>query len=295
MSNKYTNFYYDPQREGYDASVWRTINGEPTVGANQLRLSLASVIHYSDIWRGDITMNLNIPVPASGARKSFGLIQLNKNAYLYFDITNTTFSAKTSNGTTTNSVTITWQSDWSSTNTDFRIKWEAGTAKFFVGGVQQAAISDISIPGDPLSFYINNGNVDTITLKYIQAKSIQTFFLHEALENSSTEPLIFENESLTITEAVTVAPATTMATNVNDVLTITESQTISHALAMASSVNDALTITESITVSETETGGNPEVNDTLAITESVTLVLILQPNISDTLTITESSSVTTPA
>ena len=51
MSNKYTNFYYDPQREGFDASVWRTINGEPTVGANQLRLSLASVIHYSDIWR----------------------------------------------------------------------------------------------------------------------------------------------------------------------------------------------------------------------------------------------------
>lgn len=248
MSNKYTNFYYDPQREGYDASVWRTINGEPTVGANQLRLSLASVVHYSDIWRGDITMNLNIPVPASGARKSFGLIQLNKNAYLYFDITNTTFSAKTSDGTTSSSSTITWQTAWSGTNTDFRIKWEAGTAKFFVGGVQQAAISDISIPGDPLSFYINNGNVDTITLKYIQAKSIQTFFLHEALENSSTEPLIFEGDSLTITEAVTVAQALAMAVSVNDALAITESQTVTQALSMAYNNNDALTITESITV-----------------------------------------------
>ena len=102
--------------------------------------------------------------------------------------------------------------------------------------------------GDPLSFYINNGNVDTITLKYIQAKSIQTFFLHEALENSSTEPLIFENESLTITEAVTVAQALAMAVSVNDALAITESQTVVQALAMAYNNNDALTITESITV-----------------------------------------------
>lgn len=295
MSNKYTNFYYDPQREGYDASVWRTINGEPTVGANQLRLSLASVVHYSDIWRGDITMNLNIPVPASGTRKSFGLIQLNKNTYLYFDITNTIFSAKTSNGSTTNSVTITWQSDWSSVNTDFRIKWEAGLAKFFVGGVQQAAISDASIPGDPLSFYINNGNVDTITLKYIQAKGIQTFFLHEALENSSTEPLIFEGENLTITEAVTMAPATTMAANVNDALTITESQTIAHALAMASNVNDALTITEAVTMFETEGGGNPNVSDALTISESVTMGSTNEPNVNESLLVVEFTAVTTPA
>lgn len=290
MSNKYTNFYYDPQREGYDLSVWRTINGEPTVGANQLRLSLASVVHYSDIWRGDVTMNLNIPVPASGARKNFGLIQLNKNAYLYFDITNDVFSAKTSDGTTSTSSTITWQSSWSSVSTDFRIKWEAGTAKFFVGGVQQAATSDASIPGDPLSFYINNGNVDTITLKYIQAKGIQTFFLHEALEDSSTEPLIFESESLTIAEAVTMSPATTMASNVNDALAITESQTMAHALDMASNVNDALTITESVT-SAHALALSSSVNDTLAITEDVTMLLLAFSSVSDSLTITESVTI----
>lgn len=295
MSNKYTNFYYDPQREGFDASVWRILNGAPTVGANQLRLSLASIVHYSDIWRGDITMNLNIPVPASGARKSFGLVQLNKNAYLYFDITNTTFSAKTSDGTTSSSSTITWQSAWSSANTDFRIKWEAGTAKFFVDGVQQAAISDVSIPGDPLSFYVNNGNVDTLALKYIQAKGIQTFFLHEALEDSSTEPLIFENENLTITEAVTMAPATTMASSVNDVLAITESQTIAHALAMTSNVNDALTISEDITVSETTEGGNPNVFDTLTIAEVVTMGSTNEPNVSEALSIVEFTAVSTPA
>lgn len=248
MSNKYTNFYYDPLREGFDLSVWRVIDGEPMVGANQLRLSMASITHYGDLWRGDVTMNLNIPVPATGARKSFGLIQINKNAYLYFNITDTIFSAKSSNGTDTNSVTITWQSAWSSTNTDFRVKWEAGTAKFFVGGIQQAAISDISISGDPMSFYIKNDNPDVITLKYIEAKSIQTWVLHEALENSSNEPLIFEGDTLTITEAVTMSPITTMATSVNDTLIITESITPSQALAMKPNVNDALTITEVITV-----------------------------------------------
>lgn len=294
MSNKYTNFYYDPQREGYDLSVWRTLNGEPTVGANQLRLSLASIVHYSDIWRGDITMNLNVPVPASGSRKSFGLVQLNKNAYLYFDITNTTFSAKTSDGTTSSSSTITWQTTWSSTNTDFRIKWEAGLAKFFVGGIQQAAISDASIPGDPMSFYVNNGNVDTITLKYIQAKGIQTFFLHEALEDSSTEPLIFESESLTIAEAVTMAPATTMASNVNDALAITESQTIAQALAMTSSVNDELTITESVT-SAHALALSPNVNDALTISESMTMQSSNEPNVSEALSILEFTAVSTPA
>lgn len=295
MTNRYTNFYYDPQREGFDASVWRTINGEPTVGANQLRLSLATVVHYSDLWRGDITMNLNLPVPASGSRKKFGLIQLNKDAYLYFDITNTTFSAKTSNGTTTNSTTITWESDWSSTNTDFRIKWEAGTAKFFVAGVQKVAISDATIPGDPLSFYINNGNTDTITLKYLQAKGIQTFFLHEALEDSSTEPLVFESDSLTISEAVTMASATTMAANVNDALSITESLTAAHALALSPNVNDALTISESVTVAETTDGGNPNVYDEMTITESVTMESTNEPNVSESLTIVEFTAVTTPA
>lgn len=295
MTNRYTNFYYDPQREGYDLSVWRTLNGEPTVGANQLRLSLASVVHYSDLWRGDVTMNLNIPVPAAGARKSFGLIQLNKNAYLYFDITNTTFSAKTSDGTSTNSASITWQSAWSSTNTDFRIKWEAGIAKFFVGGVQQAAISDASIPGDPLSFYLNNGNTDTVTLKYIQAKGIQTFFLHEALEDSSIEPMIFESDNITISEAVTMAPATTMGASVNDVLTITESLTAAHALALSSNVNDELTLSEDLTVSETTDGGNPNVNDVLTISEATTMESISQPNVNETLTIAEFVAVTTPA
>lgn len=252
MSNKYTNFYYDPRREGYDTSVWRTITGganrEPTIGNNQLRFSLSSIIHFGDIWRGDITMNLNVPVPVGGARKSFGLLQLNKNAYIYFDITDTTFSAKTSNGTNTTSVTITWQSAWSSADTDFRIKWEAGTAKFFVGGVQQAAISDISVSGDPLSFYIRNENTDLMTLKYLQAKGIQTFFLHEALENSSFGFEIFMGEVIAITEAVTMSPGTSMAVNVNDTLAVTESQTITHALAISPNVNDALTITESITV-----------------------------------------------
>ena len=264
MSNRYTNFYYDPQREGYDTSFWRTMNGEPTVNANQLWLSLASIVHYSDLWRGDITLNLNVPTPASGARKKFGLIQLNKNAYLYFDITNTTFSAKTSDGTNTSSSTITWQTDWSNTNIDFRIKWEAGTAKFFVGGVQQAAISDISISGDPLSFYVNNGNNDTLSLKYIQAKAIQTFFMHEALENSSIEPTIFEGETLTISELITMAPATTMAANVNDELTISESVTTEHALSLSPNVNDELTISEDVVMESTN---EPNVNDSIEIVE----------------------------
>ena len=290
--SKYTNFYYDPQREGFDTSYWRTINGEPTVGANQLRLSLASIVHYGDLWRGDVTLNLNVPVPASGARKSFGLKQLNKGAYLVFDITDTTFSAKSSDGTTSTSVTITWQSAWSSASTDFRIKWEAGLATFFVGGIWQAAISDVSISGDPMSIYLNNGNVDVITLKYIEAKGIQTFYLHEALENSVTEPLIFENENITISEAVTVAHALANAINLNETMAITESQIVAHALAMAASVNDTPTITEDIVIAHALAMAL-SVNDTQAITEAVTIehALAMSSDVNDTVAVSESITV----
>ncbi len=283
MSNYYINLYYDPQRQGYDTSVWRTLNGDPIVGGNRLQLALSSIVHYGDILRGDITMNMNISVPTSGDLRSFGLYQPNRGAYIYFDITGTTFSAKTSDGTNSYSTSITWQSAWSSADTDFRILWEGGTAKFYVGGVHQASITDVSVPGDPLSFYITNGNVDTISLKYINAKGIQSFFLNEALENSAFQSAVVEQDRINISEAVTMLLLGLVPT-ASDSLTISESVTVSRDREI--SVSDSLTVSES-----TSLAGPPVVSDSLTISESVTLNVSPAINVSDSLTVSESSTV----
>jgi len=206
MSNQYFNFYYDPIRQGYDTSTWKTLFGTPPQpSSNRLEVApLSSFVHYGDILRGDAKFSLTISAPASGAAKKFGFVQLNRNAYIYFKILNDVLTAETSDGTTTNSTVIEWQTGWSSAKTDFGIKWEAGRATFSVGGIEQAVISDASISGDPLSLYVENTGGDVMPLNNIVVKGIQSFMFTSGNEDSTFEPIVSESDSLIISESVTV-------------------------------------------------------------------------------------------
>ena len=318
MSNQYFNIYYDPVREGYDPSTWRALYGQPVVGSNQLMIREAGMLHYGDILRGDSVISLKIPAPAIGADRKFGFLQFSKNAYAYFKILNGALTAETSNGTTSTAIStaITWQSAWTDTNTEFRIKWEAGTVTFFIGGAQQTAISDISVSGDPMSIYLsNNSGSDTMLLNYMNVKGIQSYRFTELVEGSSFEFYVYKSEALTISEAVTMLMVILIAGNgiISDTVTVSESVTVT--LIHNISVNDALTVTDNLsstpgpstitidvndvlTVSEDITRFNQEfvsVNDVLTITESVTTTGQEFISVTDTLTLTESSSVSTPA
>ena len=284
-----TAFYYDPQRQGYDTTLWRRLYGQPTVQGNELKLTNSATIHYADIIRCEIVFNLSIPAaPAAGASRSFGLQLLNKGAYILFDITDTVFSAKTSDGTNSSSSAITWQSSWTAATAQYRIVWEAGTAKFYVNGTFQAAITDVSVVGDPMSVYLENGMADSLSVSYIVVKGIQYYILTQGPEDSTFEILLLLNDSVSISESVTVFQSN-MTPSVSDAITITENVNITQVFDV--SVSDAITITESVTVFQENM--TPSVNDAVSIAESITVFQEnMTPSVNDAITIVDAPTVT---
>ena len=273
MSNQYFNLSYDPVRQGYDSSSWRTLYGDPAVSGTRLDLQNAAILHYGDILRGDAVFSLNIPAPTVGDDRKVGFVQYNKNAYAYFKIFNDVFTAETSDGTNTDSVTISWQSAWTDTNTEFRIKWEAGMASFYVGGVHQTTINDVSVPGDPMSLYLANTSPDGWMLNYIIVKSIQSFWMNENNEDALVGPIISEFERITMTESLTMLIPTLFAgTGQSDVLTLTESVTMLEIILIAGNgiITETLTLTDVPTLALITTL-SINLNDSLETTESVTM------------------------
>lgn len=65
-------------------------------------------------------------------------------------------------------------------------------------------ISDSSISGDPLSLYVSDHSINPLFLNYINVKAIQSYYLHESLEDSDFGNYVYEADSITISEDVTV-------------------------------------------------------------------------------------------
>lgn len=213
MSNQYFNFYYDPTSQGYDPLSWRSLYGTPAIVGTRLSIGSSTIIHLAQVLRGDFAFNLILTAPASGDDRQIGLIQYNKNEYAYFRIVNDALTAETSDGTTSYSVPITWQSAWTGVATDFRIKWEAGAVKFYINNTLQATIDyatslDIPtsvVPGDAMSFYFSDFSSSApILLNYIQAKAIQSYILLTSNSSVVVGGQVEERDTVRITDVVTV-------------------------------------------------------------------------------------------
>ena len=185
MANQYFNFYYDPVRQGYDTDTWKTLSGVPVVAANKLSLTSAGILHFADLKRGDVSFMINVAAPQAGDDRKIGIIEYNKGALLYFKIADDVLTAECSDGITTKSTIIDWVSDWTSTDTVFRIKWEAGVATFYVGGefkvqLTNSSILDIpviSIPSDPMSLYVDNQTATALLITYIEVLGVESAIL----------------------------------------------------------------------------------------------------------------------
>jgi len=62
-----SNFYYDPQRQGYNTNLWKTLSGTPVVSSDKLRISNAEIVHYADLFRGFYNLVANIPATPTSA------------------------------------------------------------------------------------------------------------------------------------------------------------------------------------------------------------------------------------
>ena len=177
MSQDFSNFYYDPSRQGFDTNLWKVVSGAPAVVAPNLVINNAAIIYYGDLFRCDMTLNLNIPtVPIAGASRFFGLSQINKGCYMAFVIDGAVFKAVVfdANGNT-NSTVITFEPTWANDFVDYKITWDGAFASFYVDGTLKARFDDISVPNFPLSPYIANANVDAMKLNNMQIMSAQTY------------------------------------------------------------------------------------------------------------------------
>jgi hypothetical protein len=236
MANQFYNFNYDPAKKGFAALTWRKVYGDVAVVSGQLQFTKAFIIHYGDILRGDATFNINIAAPFADGDTTFGFTQYSKGVHAYFKISGTVLSAETSDGTTTKNVVIPWSAAWTDTNTEFRIKWEAGLVTFFIGGQFKTSIGyskllDIPVsivPNDSMSIFISSDSTDLFLLNYITVKSIQSFLMSEGNDNSIFEPFVRESDRISITDVVTVAPATIMGVDKVDTINLTENITVSN-------------------------------------------------------------------
>jgi len=264
MSNQYFNIAYDPAKQGYSTSTWRTIYGDVAVVNGQLQFTKAAILHYGDILRGDAVFSLNIAAPVIGDNSKFGFTQYSKGAYLYFQISNGVLTAECSNGTvSTSSAVIPWVADWTDTDTEFRIKWEAGTATFSIGGQYKVVFNDTYalevpttlIPGCPMSLYVASDAPDQLLLDYILVKNIQSYVLSTGNANSSFEVFVTESDKLSVSDIITNLVITPLHTNsgiIAETPKIREDVTMLMKILIAneSVITETPKIRESVTVSE---------------------------------------------
>lgn len=291
-----TNFVYDPIRSGYDTNSWRTISGAPAVGTLG-RLVIdngsgidASTIHYADFCKGDVSFNINIPsTPAGGDSRYFGVSAPNTSAYIRFYVGSDLYCQTSDGVTTTTSSALTWDStNWNGINVVFTIRWEAGTARFFIQGTQVYSVSDASVPYGPLSLYLFDNSTSPMTVGDINVRGAQSLVMTPKTSDSSSTSsggTISVNQSVTVTENVSIYEAEYTPT-FNESVTITESITMS---VMANeALNESITVTDVSTISISNYV--PEVNDTVTLTEDLTMyheIYTLIPSVFEDVTVSD--------
>jgi len=279
-----TSFYYDPIRQGYDTNSWKTISGAPAVTGNGRMVVDAGTgtdgiaVHYADFLKGDISFDVNVPsAPAGGDSRLFGVSAPGATAYIRFSI-GADLTCQTSDGiTTTNSSAITWDSNWTGANTIFRIRWEAGTAKFFVSGTQVYSVSDASVPHGPLSLYLFDNSTSAMTIGDMNVRGTQSFVMSPKTSDSTANNgsgNLSRFESITVTDVPTFLLVNLslpyVSEGLSDSVTVTEAVTLSLSLP-GGSIFDLVTITEDIQISMSLPS---PIVDSVTITESMTLTIV---------------------
>lgn len=110
--------------------------------------------------------------------KEFGLISYNKNSYIKFNLTDDQLTVQTSpdNGDHENLETVVWNADWSSSDIEFKIKWEAGKATFYINNEYKWSFSNAFVPNDPLSVFVSSEDaINDLKIKYIDVTGIQSY------------------------------------------------------------------------------------------------------------------------
>jgi len=193
------NFSYDPARQGYDTNQWvSTMGGTVTATAGRLVLSHSIIVNSGDMLKGDVTFNATFASNLSTA--SVGLYKLGRGAYLLFKLTGGSLYAAASDGVTSSSTLTGWDSNWNATNIVLRIRWESGTARFYINDVCIATLAGDSIPREDLALFLYDSSATSSTFGAIEVKAISYEF-----HDKSAATIGISSLDINIMQAVGVA------------------------------------------------------------------------------------------
>lgn len=263
------NFVYDPLRQGADASTWRFYQGQPKQAGSYMSFIESAALMYYDVGRGLVSFTLSVPAPTAGDSRQWGLMA--GGDYAVFKINGPVFTAETSQAGTTTSATITWLSSWTSTDTVFAIRWEAGGVYFFVNGYKYAVISDASVPNGALAPFISNESSDALLVRKVMGAGLQSLVLNPVIASGDVlEPMGYASDKISIAESVTVSiPSIDLTASVNDSLSTSES-TPTTGVFFSFAISDSVAETES--VSTLMLNYLVSVNDAVSASENITSV-----------------------
>jgi len=176
MTNETYNFCYDPQRQAV-SSIFTVLSGSTSISVGQLILNTASILGLPDLMKGTIAFEVTIPVaPVAGQAKQLGLAQYSRGAFLGFQINGADFTIEANDGSgNTLSTPITWDTAWTATTTEFKIKWGVDGATFFINGVRVGSFSadKLAIVKRAMTPYIVNMNADDLGVTFVEFISFQ--------------------------------------------------------------------------------------------------------------------------
>lgn len=172
-----TNFYYDPAKQGYTTTDFKTLSGVPAISGSVLRLNTAVTIHLGDIYKCDLAVHALVPaVPTAGDVRYIGFSNMNMGAELGFNFVDDTLMAvatDTAGNTTTE--TILFDDSWFGAEAIFEILWHGPVAIFKINGTQVAKLNDIAVPKTPMSLMLDNTNADNMDIIGVEFKNIETY------------------------------------------------------------------------------------------------------------------------
>lgn len=175
-------YVYDPVVKGADTTFWKAISGAMSVSSNKLRLNATRIASYVQQKFARAIFAVNVPTnPAASDTRVIGLrnpaAPTVGSAYFDFDSDGVFSAISYDMFGNRERTTITWDSDWSGSETRYEIIQQHDLILFKVGedsdGTVVKAAHKTRLGDTPLALEVNNANADNLDIGYIEVRRAQ--------------------------------------------------------------------------------------------------------------------------
>lgn len=266
------NFYYDPARQGYDTTLWKTVTGTPSVASNKIRLNTAKILGYGDLYKAETTFKINVPAaPVDATLVSGAAATSDHTAWaavsdgefaitidgVAYDITAIDFSSVTTMPEVADAIQAAIRAETSGTET---CVWSAiltgGTAATDVVATWEAVTDgEFAATIDDTSIEVTGIDFTGVTTMAEVASTIQTAL---RAETGGTETVVWDTDHFVITALNNISVLAAVAVPAGTDISGAGATTFMDAETAVGTASNKFTITSttSITVASAVSGGS---------------------------------------